>query len=73
MLGECTDALPPGELGDHSYYGYITVADADDLYAEYQRSGVRFTQLLASKPWGMREFGIRTIDGHRLMFGQELV
>lgn len=72
MLGECTDAIAPGELGDHSYYGYITVADADALYAEYQQAGVQVTQSLASKPWGMREFGIRTLDGHRLMFGQEL-
>lgn len=72
MLGECTDAIPPGELGDHSYYGYITVSDVDALYGEYQQSGVQFIQLLADKPWGMREFGIRTIDGHRLMFGQEL-
>jgi catechol 2,3-dioxygenase-like lactoylglutathione lyase family enzyme len=72
MLGECTDAIPAGELGDHSYYGYITVGDVDALYAEYRRSGVDFTQPLASKPWGMREFGIRTVDGHRLMFGQEL-
>ena len=38
MLGECTDAIPPGELGDHSYYGYVTVDDVDALYAEYQRS-----------------------------------
>jgi len=72
MLGECTDAIPAGELGDHSYYGYVTVDDIDALYAEYQRSATEFTQSLASKPWGMREFGIRTIDGHRLMFGQEL-
>ena len=72
MLGECTDAIPPGELGDHSYYGYITVDDIDALYGEYQHSEVQFTQSLASKSWGMREFGIRTVDGHRLMFGQEL-
>ena len=72
MLGECVDAIPPGELGDHSYYGYITVTDVDALYAEYRRAGADFTQPLMSKPWGMREFGIRTIDGHRLMFGQEL-
>ena len=72
MLGECTDAIPPEDLGDHSYYGYITLADVDSLYAEYQQAGVRFTQPLASKPWGMREFGVRTTDGHRIMFGQEL-
>ena len=72
MLGECTDAPPPAGLGDHSWYGYVTVADAAALFAEYQRAGVEFTQRLSVKPWGMREFGIRTIDGHRLMFGQEL-
>jgi len=72
MLGECTDAIPPEELGDHSYYGYVTVNDVDALYGEYQQSGAQFTQSLADKPWGMREFGIRTADGHRLMFGQEL-
>ena len=72
MLGECVDALAPGELGDHSWYGYITVDDAAALFAEYRRNGAQFTQQLADKPWHMREFGVRTIDGHRLMFGQEL-
>ena len=72
MLGECRDAIPPGDLGDHSWYGYVTVSDATALFSEYQASGVEFTQPLADKPWGMREFGVRTIDGHRLMFGQEL-
>lgn len=72
MLGECTDAIAPGDLGDHAYYGYVTVAHIDALYVEYGQSGAQFTQPLASKPWGMREFGIRTVDGHRLMFGEEL-
>ena len=72
MLGECTDAVPPAQLGDHAWYGYVTVTDAAALFAEYRAAGAEFTQALADKPWGMREFGIRTIDGHRLMFGQEL-
>jgi catechol 2,3-dioxygenase-like lactoylglutathione lyase family enzyme len=72
MLGECPDAMAPGDLGDHSWYGYVTVNDAAALFAEYEAAGVNFTQRLADKPWGMREFGIRTIDGHRIMFGQEL-
>jgi hypothetical protein len=25
-----------------------------------------------SEHWGMREFLIRTVDGHRIMFGQDL-
>jgi hypothetical protein len=24
---------------------------------------------LRDEPWGMREFGIRTVDGHRIMCG----
>jgi hypothetical protein len=50
----------------------VTVSDASILFAEYRTSGAEFTQVLSDKPWGMREFGIRTIDGHRIMFGQEL-
>lgn len=72
MLGECPDAIPPAELGDHSWYGYLTVRDAAGLFEEYRAAGAEFAQELSDKPWGMREFGIRTIDGHRLMFGQEL-
>jgi len=72
MLGECTEAIPAGDLGDHSYFGYVTVDDIDALHVEYQRSGADIIHALADKPWRMREFGIRTIDGHRLMFGQEL-
>jgi len=72
MLGECADAIPPAELGDHSWFGYVTVSDANALFAEYQAAGARFTQALSDKPWGMREFGVRTVDGHRIMFGQEL-
>ncbi|MBS7456029.1 VOC family protein [Coralloluteibacterium stylophorae] len=72
MLGECIDATPPAELGDHAWFGYVTVSDAAALFGEYRDAGAEFTQPLADKPWGMREFGIRTIDGHRIMFGQEL-
>lgn len=72
MLGECIDATPPHALGDHSWYGYVTVSDAAALFEEYRTAGAEFTQQLADKPWGMREFGVRTIDGHRIMFGQEL-
>ena len=72
MLGECADALPAHETGDHSYFSYVTVEGIDELYGELVRNGATFTQTLANKPWGMREFGLRTPDGHRIMFGQEL-
>ena len=72
MLGECVDAMPAHDLGDHSYFVYVTVEGIDEFYHELVGKGVELMQRLADKPWGLREFGIRTPDGHRLMFGQEL-
>ena len=72
MLGECADAMPAHETGDHSYFVYVTVEGIDELYGELVGKGVTLTQKLADKPWGMREFGVRTPDGHRIMLGQEM-
>lgn len=72
MLGECGDALPANETGDHSYFVYVTVKGIDAFYDELVGNGVTLIQNLADKPWGMREFGVRTPDGHRIMFGQEV-
>jgi len=69
MAGECPDALPPKDLGDHSYYGYIVVEGIDELYAGVQTAKAELVKALRDEPWGMREFGVRTADGHRLMFG----
>lgn len=71
MLGECADAMAAHETGDHSYFVYVTVEGVDELYDELVGNGATLTQKLADKPWGMREFGVRTPDGHRIMFGQE--
>ncbi len=70
LVGECPDAIPPREIGDHSYFAYLIVEDVDDYYALLKTRGVEFVKALRNEPWAMREFGIRTIDGHRIMFGQ---
>lgn len=72
MLGECSDAMPVSEMGDHSYFAYVTVDTVDELYLEFLKNGVSGVQKPADKPWGMREFALRTPDGHRMTFGQEL-
>ena len=72
MAGECPDATPPNELGDHSYFGYFVVDDAGSYYREVCERGAEIMKPLRDEPWGMREFAIRTVDGHRIMVGQDL-
>ena len=72
MMGECPDALPPQALGDHSYFAYLEVDDAEKLYVSLVANGVEVVKSLRAEPWGMHEFGIRTIDGHRMMFGSHV-
>ena len=42
------------------------------LYQEYFIKAVEILQELSDKPWGQREFSVRTIDGHRIMFGESI-
>lgn len=68
MAGECPDALPPSQLGDHSYFAYLEVKDVNALYESVRAAGVEITKPLRDEPWQMREFGLMTVDGHRIMF-----
>ena len=72
LAGECPDATPPRALGDHSYFAYVEVLDADALFAEVAGRGAELITPPRDEPWGMREFGIRTVDGHRMRFGSRL-
>ncbi len=72
MAGECPDAIPPRELGDHSYFGYIVVEGIDELHDKVASHSVEIVKELRVEPWGMKEFGLRTADGHRLMFGEPI-
>jgi catechol 2,3-dioxygenase-like lactoylglutathione lyase family enzyme len=69
MLGECANERAAFETGDHSYFAYIDIENIDALYQEFQSKEVDITSKPENKPWGMREFSVRTIDGHRIMFG----
>ncbi len=72
MLGECADDRSAFETRNHSYFAYVDVKDIDALYAEYKAKGVDIHYEIGDKPWGQREFGILTVDGHRMMFGEAL-
>ena len=72
MIGECTDEKPAAEIGNHSYFAYAMIEDADSLYEEYKSKEVDIISGINDKPWGRREFGIKTLDGHRITFGEEI-
>ena len=70
MLGHCPDDPPAAELGSHNWFGYLNVDDLDTLRAELTARGGACTQPV-DRPYGMREIVVTTIDGHRIVFGQE--
>jgi catechol 2,3-dioxygenase-like lactoylglutathione lyase family enzyme len=71
-VGDCPGIKPMSASPDHSWIAYLHVSDAASLYARCTRGGVKIWHPLDDKPWGMREFGIVTPDGHRLVFGERL-
>ena len=70
MLGLCPQALPARDLGDHSYFGYLRVADVDAFYAEVKTRGIIPLSAPETKEWDMREFSVKSPEGHRLTIGQ---
>lgn len=71
MAGECPNATPPDQLGDHSYFAYFIMDSLSDYYEKVVAAGGEIVKPLKVEPWGMQEFGVKTIDGHRIMFGCE--
>ena len=51
---------------------YLSVEDADALYAEYAAKGVEFARGLGNMPWRCREFVVKDCDGRLLAFGANL-
>ena len=72
LMGDCRGEVPAHETGNHSYFAYVNCTGIDDLYADMLARGADFTQKVANKPWGLREFGVITPEGHRIMFGQDI-
>jgi catechol 2,3-dioxygenase-like lactoylglutathione lyase family enzyme len=60
---------------DHG--AYLRVARVDELYRALQAArlpqhGIPRMEVLADKPWGMREFAVLDADGNLLRIGQVL-
>jgi catechol 2,3-dioxygenase-like lactoylglutathione lyase family enzyme len=71
MLGHCPNDLAPSKTGSHNLFGYLSVRDVDSLHAELTGRGATCT-LPTDTAYGMREIVVTTIDGHRIVFGQDV-
>jgi uncharacterized glyoxalase superfamily protein PhnB len=72
MLGECPESQPASQLGDHSYVAYLLTDAVDELHKELAARGAPIISPPADQPWRMREFSLRTTEGHRFTFGAPL-
>jgi len=70
MLGRCPTDMRPSELGSHNWFGYLDVDDVDALHAEITARGANCSSPRDTH-YGMREITVTTVDGHRIVFGQE--
>jgi GNAT superfamily N-acetyltransferase len=50
----------------HSFF----VEGIDVLYGLHNRNGATISSPLEAKPWGLREYTVRDLNGHYLRFGQ---
>ncbi len=47
----------------------LNLDDVDALYARYQAAGADIAETLETRPWGMREFAVRELNGHVFRIG----
>ena len=57
------------KYADELLDAYVSIDDADSLYAEYAGRGVEFARGLRNTPWHSREFVVKDCDGRLLAFG----
>jgi catechol 2,3-dioxygenase-like lactoylglutathione lyase family enzyme len=71
MLGHCPSDIRASELGSHNWFGYLQVDNVDALHAEIVARGAACSPP-KNTDYGMREVVVTTVDGHRIVFGQEI-
>jgi len=65
--------LEPGTPGPQGGSVFFDVGDADELYEFQRANGVETVRPPGDRPWGLRDFTIRDLDGNRLTFGHPLL
>ena len=72
MLGECADEVAAAEVGNHSWFARVIVEGLDDYFRDITARGAEVISRPADRAYGLREFVVRTPDGHRLMLAERI-
>ncbi|MEA2339590.1 MAG: hypothetical protein QOE82_3597 [Thermoanaerobaculia bacterium] len=51
---------------------FFVIGDADELHEFHRANGVEIFEAPSEKPWGFRDYTVRDLEGHYLVFGQRL-
>lgn len=70
MLGECPDEVTAGATGNHSWFVHLMVEGVDQFFNEARARGAEILSPPGDRPYGLREFVLRTPDGHRIVVGE---
>jgi hypothetical protein len=63
----------PGRKQRHAWNVYFVTDDVKALYAEYSAlPGVKISRQLCPQDYGMMEFDVMDLNGHRLVFAQPI-
>ncbi|MFO1353000.1 MAG: hypothetical protein U1F68_20930 [Gammaproteobacteria bacterium] len=55
-----------------AFFAYLVVDDVDAYCQRAWPTGAKIVKPIANEPWRMREFGLHTVGGHRIILGQEI-
>jgi len=51
---------------------FFIVGDVDQLYEFHRANGVEIAQAIGDRPWAIRDYTVRDLDGYYVVFGQHL-
>jgi catechol 2,3-dioxygenase-like lactoylglutathione lyase family enzyme len=71
-LGEVQIFLERGEPSPKGCAIYFLVGDADELYDFHRAQGVEVVYPPGDRPYGIRDYEVRDLNGYRLRFGHRL-
>ena len=72
LVMQLTEVAKEREIVPAGYLYIIMSAQLDELCEQYRANGVEIYQEPTSQPWGLREFGIKDLDGQALRFGTHI-